>query len=347
VDPAVRRQALLGLVIALGCRNEPETPADVPELGAVSMPRVVTGRDGGAAALVAGRMLWTFNDTLMTVNGADGFSYRSATAACADGDSLALDEPLDPNGAPYQLLPYTADEIAYNRSRGPQERFALWPDAVVPDGSGGALVFFAYLKVHPGNLDFEPLGAGVARVGPGETVAYRYPDLLFVAPEPQFVNGGVIVDGFVHLYGCDPVPDAIDSECRVARAPLGQATARAAWQVWNGAAWSSDLRSGQTVLHGAPGQVSVSWNPYLGSYLAVHGAILSNEVVFHTAPHPEGPWSDARHLFTGRHGSSQSDYAALEHPELARDAGRTLVVSYADPSESFGGTLRLALPTLP
>jgi hypothetical protein len=341
----VRIRLALLLSIAIACGDD-ETPADVPELGPLRSPAVVTGRDGGAAAMVAGRMLWTFNDTLMTVYGADGFSYRSSTAGWAEGASLSLAESLDPNAAPYQLLPYTTDEIAYNRAGGPNERYALWPDAVVPDGTGGALIFFAYLKVHPGDLDYEPLGGGVARLSPGQTVASRYPDLLFVSPEPQFVNGGVVVDGFTYLYGCDPVPGMLDQECRVARAPLAQATERASWQAWNGSGWSSDLRSGATVLHGAPGQLSVSWNAYLGSYLAVHSAIFSSEVVFHTAPRPEGPWSAARHLFTARHGS-HNDYAALEHPELSRDGGRTLVVSYADASESFGSTIRLALPTLP
>jgi hypothetical protein len=44
-------------------------PADVAEIGALSRPPVVTARDGGAAALIQGRVLWLFGDTLMTVVG--------------------------------------------------------------------------------------------------------------------------------------------------------------------------------------------------------------------------------------------------------------------------------------
>jgi hypothetical protein len=74
---------------------------------------------------------------------------------------------------------------------------------------------------------------------------------------------------------------------------------------------------------------------------------LSNDVVYQTAPRPEGPWSPERPLFTGRHNSSKTNYAAKEHPELARDGGRTLVVGYADAGEGIGSRIRLALPTLP
>jgi hypothetical protein len=334
------------VTMALGCRNDNETAADVRELGALSMPAIVTGRDGGAAAMIGGRMLWTFNDTLMTAGGADGFSYRSATAAWGDAASLNLDEALDISGAPYQLLPYTADEIAYNRAHGPSDRFALWPDSVVGDGAGGALIFSAYLHVWPGALHWERLGASVASIGPGSTVATRQPGTLFTPPEPSFDAGGVVAGGMLYLYACDQPPSAPPG-CPIARAPLAQATSHDAWTTWTGTTWSSDLTQGISVIRDVPGELSVSYSAYLQSYLAVHSVPLSNEVVYQTAASPEGPWSAEHYLFTGRHGPNRTNYAAKEHPELARDGGRTLVVSYADASAGFGGVIRLALPTLP
>jgi hypothetical protein len=313
----------------------------------LGQPRVVLARDGAAAALVGGKMLWTFGDTLMTVLGADGFRYRSATAGWGDGRSLTLDEPLDAAGAPFQLLPFNEAELAFNRVGGPGERFALWPASVIPDGGGGALIFYNYLKVHSGALNYEDVGAGVARLAAGSTVATREPGLLFVTPEPPFATGGVLADGFVYLYACTPVKGELDSECRVVRAPLAEATVRAGWRIWDGAAWTTAFGMGATVLRGVPGDLSVSWNPYLNSYLAVHSGIFSDQVVFHTAPQPQGPWSAARPLFVGRRLAGTHNYAAREHPALATDGGRSLVVSYAHPLGGYQGEVRLATPTLP
>ena len=269
------------------------------------------------------------------------------SAAWGDGASLALTEPVDATGAPFQLFPYTDAEVAYNRAGGPNERFALWPGAAIPDGTGGALVFFSYLKVHPGALNYEGLGAGVAGLGFGATVATRFPGLLFVPPEPGFAVGAVVADGFAYLYACDPVAGQLDSVCRVARAATDQATTRAGWTAWDGAIWNADLTTGVPVLHGAPGDLSVSWNAHTGAYLAVHSAIFSDDVVFHTAPRPEGPWTDARPLFAGARAPGTNDYAGKEHPELATDGGRGLVVTYAHPLGTYDEEVRLATPTLP
>jgi hypothetical protein len=146
----ILKRRLLVAVLAVGCSSStPSLPS--MDLGALSKPAVVTARDGGAAALIGGTMLWTFGDSLMTVTGADGFNFRSATGAWGAPGQLALDEALDATGAPYQLLPYSAAEAAYNTANGPMERYALWPGSVIsaPDGSG-AFIFYQRLMVHPG-----------------------------------------------------------------------------------------------------------------------------------------------------------------------------------------------------
>jgi hypothetical protein len=345
--PLIRRVALAFLLAtATACGDAPASgPASAPELGALGHPAVVTARDGGASAAIKSKTLWLFSDTLMTVMGSDGFSYRSATAGWGDGPSLALTEPLDAAGAPFQLLPYTDAELAYNRAGGPNERFAMWPGSAVASGEA-ALIFYSYLKVHPGDLNYEGLGVGVASLAFGETVATRQPDLLFMPSEPGFAMGALVADGFVHLYACDPVAGELDSACRVARAPVAQATMRAAWSVWDGSIWNADLTTGQPVLHGAPGELSVSWNAQRGAYLAVHSVIFSDAVVFHTAPHPEGPWTAAKPLFVGARHAGTNNYAAREHPELVAADGR-LFVTYAHPLGGFDEDVRVATPTLP
>src|SRR5258708_28766215 len=125
----------VALLAACGASSAP--PAMVPERGALGHPAVVTARDVGASVAVHAKTLWLFGDTLMTLTGADGFSYRSSTAGWADGASLTLTEPLDTAGAPFQLLPYTDAELAYNRAGGPHQRLPAWPGRALRGGRGG------------------------------------------------------------------------------------------------------------------------------------------------------------------------------------------------------------------
>jgi hypothetical protein len=342
-----RLNALLLAAILAGCSSSsPGLPSR--DLGALSKPAVVTARDGGAAALVGGRMLWTFGDTLMTVTGADGFNYRSATAAWANVADLQLSEDLDAMGAPFQLFPFTADEAAYNAANGPTERYALWPGSVIeaPDGSG-AWIFYQRLKVHPGALNFAALDVGLARLSAGSTVAVRDPAPLFSTPTPAYALAAHIDGGLVYLYACDPVSGQLDELCRVVRAPIADAPLAGAWQAYDGAAWQLDLTQAQTVLHGAPGDLSVSFNAYLGQFLAVYSGIFSNDVSWRTSPRPEGPWSGERPLFEAMAPPSGNDYGGKEHPELASDGGRTVVVSYSHATGTFAGEVRLSSVTFP
>lgn len=336
------------LTLVAGC-SAAATPAPAAiDLGALSKPAVVTARDGGAAALVGNAMLWTFGDTLMTVTGEDGFNYRSATAAWAPPGQLALEEALDATGAPFQLLPYSSDEATYNQAHGPTERYALWPASAIPapDG-GGAWIFYQRLMVHPGTLNYQPLDVGLARLAAGSTMALRDPSPLFSAPTPAYALGAVVVSGFVYLYGCTSIPEKLDSACSVVRAPAADAASAADWQTWDGSAWNADLTRAATVLHGPPGDLSVSFNPHLGQFIAVYSGIFSNDVSMRSAPRPEGPWSAPQKLFTALAPSSGNDYAGKEHPELAEDGGRTLVVSYARPTGTFDEEVRLSSVTLP
>lgn len=131
------------------------------------------------------------------------------------------------------------------------------------------------------------------------------------------------------------------------RAAAGDVPSAAAWQAWDGAGWNADLTQAATVLHGPPGDLSVSFNPHLGQFIAVYSGIFSNDVWLRTAPRPEGPWSSPRKLFAGLAPFSGNDYAAKEHPELAQDGGRTLVVSYARATGAFAGEVRLSSVSLP
>ena len=74
-------------------------------------------------------------------------------------------------------------------------------------------------------------------------------------------------------------------------APLERALERDAWRYWSGAGWSPDAASASELFHGAP-IMSVHFNAYLGAYVAVYSAPLSDDVVLRTAPSLSGPWSE-------------------------------------------------------
>ncbi len=91
-----------------------------------------------------------------------------------------------------------------------------------------------------------------------------------------------------------------------------------------------------------PGQVSVSYNAYLHCFIAVHSGVFSNKIFIRTARRPEGPWSAPQELFTGMPPASGSvNYAGQELPELAKNHGKTIYVSYYHPTGFLQGELRL------
>jgi hypothetical protein len=125
------------------------------ELGKLNQPASVTARDVGASALIGSHVLWLFGDTLLKTPAEDGEKMRSNTAALGNvRDPIRVEEPLDSKGAPKPFLPFTDEEERYNDGSGrPDERIALWPGSVVPDGKGGGLVYYSNLYVHPGELN--------------------------------------------------------------------------------------------------------------------------------------------------------------------------------------------------
>lgn len=330
----------------VGMGGLPLEIASIRDLGALQAPDGVTSRDGGASARVGGKVLWVFNDTLFDRPAEDGQRYRSSTAGIgSERAPLTLSEPLDRSGLPLEMLPFSARERAYNDKHGPKERWALWPGSVIEGCDGGALIFYLKLKVHPRFLDYELFGVGAARAAAGATTAARDVPLLFNAPEPPF-HVGALVDGpHVFLYACEP-EDPLKSPCRVARAPRARASERAAWEAWDGASWTPDLGRAKPVLGDAPGDLSVSWNPHLGRFLAVHSEVFGNAILLHTAPRPEGPWTAPIRIEAGLHpifppGKGLNNYAAKEHPELSPDGGKTIIVSYAHPLSELRGEIRL------
>jgi hypothetical protein len=321
-------------------RRPAVTVKSVKELGVVGKPKSVLGRDGGESAVIGGKMLWTFGDTIFHPAAEDGSHFRTNTAALADpAEPLAVHEPTSADGIPFQAIPFTDEERKYNASTGrPDDRIALWTGGIVPTADGRGLAFFSLVHVGEGLLNYTHRGIATAYFAPGETTATRNDGLLFLADEPGFARP-LAHEGTLYLYG--GLPDRKDLAFGVARAPLGKATEREAYEFWNGREWTSKVSETAPVFARIPGGVTISYNAHLQSYIAVHSGVLTTEVLLRTAPRPEGPWSEPVELFRGEEPEEGFNYAALEHPELAKDNGRRIYITYHRPLPGLRGELRL------
>jgi hypothetical protein len=324
--------------------------ASVRDGGVLSRPASVVGRGGAPSALVGARVLWTFPDTGLKGPAADGRAFRTSTAALGPPAPLSaitqVTAPTDDAGAPYEFIPLTPQEASFGADASASHRIALWPTAVA-SLDAGALVAFLRLQVVPkpdgGGVDLTLLGVGLASVQPGSTTAVRDSGDLFDASEPEYDRGALIDSGFLYLYACVANPATpLDTPCYVSRARVASASDRSAYTFWDGCSWNADSHQASPVLRGPPGGLSVSWNAYLGSYIAVYNEYYSNAVKLQQAPRPEGPWSAPVDLFTAPTAdSSPPNPGPLEHAELSPNRGQTLIVTYVNHLIGYSDELRI------
>lgn len=321
----------------------------VADLGALPLPSAATtGRDGGYSGVLAGKSLWTFGDTFTSAPLAvDGSHLLSATAGwSAPADPLALVQPVGSDGNPAQLIPYTAAEIAQNGSDF-ANGWALWPTGLLDTGDPEGLVAFQRVQRMPGG--FTGVAIGTARIAVDATVATRAPGDLFASPEPLFAPQ-LVDGGYVYAIACAP-SGFLDQSCLLARAPVAMAETRGAYAFWDGAGYDPDIaRAAEFLDRGnAP---SIAFDAHLGRYLSVVSEVISNTILLRTAPAIEGPWDDGTEITPSAGGelapvsASDTNYLALQHPELASPDGAEIVISYSRPTTPFAGDVRLARVTL-
>jgi hypothetical protein len=321
----------------------------VEDIGAFPAPATVVGRDGTTSGELGGQLLWTFGDTFLSKATLDDkTNVRSATAGwSAPSDdaaaALAITEPVDDAGIPIQLIPYTPAELAKNTTD-PLNGFALWPGAVIPVDASNAVVLFQHILRQNNGSGFTADAIGTAHVGPGATQAVRDTAFLFQSPDPLFGNGGVTIDsGNAYFFDCEQA--GFGFHCKVGRVPLASVTNRSTFEFWNGSAYVSDVTQAAWFIDGASAGLSITFNAWLGRWLAVYSKPLSDDVALRAADHIEGPWTDPEVIIAGAsfvEGDAGTNYLAREHVALQAQAGREVIISYAHPLANFGGACRLA-----
>lgn len=343
-------------LLVLGCSDERPAAISVAsavEVGLVPQSDRVRGHDGGRSASFFGHSVWIYGDTALTVMDASSGNFHSSSFAWTD-DLVAADglsdfqERLDPAGAPPTFFPATEDEAAYDRSHAGSPcavepcgaRWAVWPVGMAWDAPRArALVFYELVDSRPGAWSFHGVGRSVAVwsdfdqaperpvVSPGAA----HPTLLFSEGEPTYGEATAVDGDRLYTFACTSA-GTDEPPCTIARVPLERVTERAAYEFWDGAAWSVEISRAATVVRAGSGLCVFRRED---TWIATYARPLSNEVVARTASALTGPWSDEVLLFEAdRRGDDGWTYDAYPHPELTPSGSKSLYFSFTRPTSA-------------
>ncbi len=224
-----------------------------------------------------------------------------------------------------------------------------------------AKVVLYFVKVEmladgPFPVNFRIVGSGMATGNSTEWVFRRtYRDtscILWGEHEPHFATAVLRSenDGWIYLYGSRQDSSGTQSAYlarsrpeHIDRAELYE------YCVSSGPSWSPSVQAAVPVFQDMPNELSVSFNRHLGRYLAVHSLGLTGDIVARTAPFPWGPWSSPTVLWSVRPVRERPlpypplVYAGKEHPELGRQNGQVLYITYVEFEEYFPHLVEVTL----
>src|SRR5580658_8566512 len=365
------------LVLGLqGCGSSSSPSSGVPpalsvvqatDLGPIPTNPDILGRDGGYSALFQCYSVWLYGDTFLAQPNYEDRTLLSDTWSFttdlnAQGGITGFQERLDSVGAPTMILPETPAEQTFNQAHNGNncqtppcgDRWALWPSAIVVNpADNSALIFYMVVSAQPGNFNFQGIGTSVAtwqslqqppqRPTLNPPIVADHPDLIFAQNEPEFGSASFISNGTLYAYGC-----GYSSGCQLGKVAPASAQNRNAWTFYAGNGnWSSQIGDAMSVFNDA-NILSISWNNYLQSYLAVYSPPFSQKVVMRTSPSPEGPWSREIVAFVALLPAGGGNvYDALAHAEYDSNGGQTIYVSYTrDTPAAFSSEARLVVVQL-
>jgi hypothetical protein len=344
--------------LTASCRNafsqalEPEardaSPVDaVRYLGKqfLDNPLGVTGADGATSTLLpSGKSLWVFGDTIegpfKSVHGLQLGGYRSNTAAIVPrqlvADGIKRFEFLTSDGGkrPRQIVPFATKEDPHTHR--------VW---AIHGTCVGEVIYLFYhritlLKDVDVFVNFQLDGMGIARA-PIETLEFERlaaPDgslEFWKRDEPTF---GVFVEpaeDYVYLWG------SLTTNMYLARTRPNSIADLASYEYLVEAptsarpdvspGWSKKFLPTAPLFDAVPNEMSAAYNRHLGLYVAFHSLHRENKVVMRTAPRIVGPWSAPRIVYRPQQvKDTELIYAVKEHPELARENGRVMYVTFVN-----------------
>jgi len=352
---------MLPLIPLLLACHAPELQVEfVTELGPIEQSSMIRGRDGGYSGRVFDHSVWLYGDSILAMENEDGSSWCNNTASW----TLDLDASDNIEGftdwvgarlVPVELLPQTDDEAAFNAAHSGEHcleepcgaRWALWPGAIVDDPERDrALVFYNLIYGETGEWNFESVGSGIATWDgldqqPQRPVVdpdHDQPTLHWHDPLTAFGAAALVQDDELYAFACE---GGWDKPCLLGRVALADAMDPAAWRYWNGDDYGAALDDAAAVFD-AHTMLSVHYNAALERYLAVYNRPMDDRVYLRTAMEIEGPWSDDEAVFMANPSyNGDAAYGAMAHPELDRDDGAFIYVSYFRSPAEWEGEIQL------
>ncbi|MEX2310520.1 MAG: DUF4185 domain-containing protein [Pirellulales bacterium] len=329
--------------------NDESPVASVRYLGSqfLDNPVGVTGADGATSTVLpSGDSLWLFGDT---VEGPFESIHRLDLAPLASNTAVIVPKQDASQGIkrfqfltrgdgkrPRQVVPLAPDEDpAVHR---------VW--AIHGTCIGQRIYLFYHritlLKGVDVFVNFQLDGMGLARAHIDEFQFARLtaPDgtrEFWKGHEPSF---GVFVERvahYIYLWGCLATgmhlartrPESIENLAEyeyLVEAPTSK-------QPEIEPRWSKEFQPTAVLFDAVPNEMSAAYNPYLQKHVAFHTLHRENKIVMRTAPRIIGPWSDGEIVYRPeRIKEADLIYAAKEHPELAREDGRVMYVTFVNSS---------------
>jgi hypothetical protein len=305
----------------------------------------ITGMDGATSTLLpSGESLWLFGDTVEgpfeSIRKLDLKGLRSSTAAVVPQQDASHGIKqfrflADETGRrPRQIVPFARDEDpAIHR---------IWPMHGITVGQHVYLFYhrITLLKGVDVFVNFQLDGMGIARADVSELSFKRLtaPDgtsLFWKGQEPTF---GVFVDRsdeHVYLWG------SLATGMHLARTRPNSLEDLASYEYLVegpdlkhpavSSRWSKHFQPTGKLFDSVPNEMSAAYNAHLRKYVAIHSLHRENKVVMRVAERITGPWSEPQILYRPeRAADTDLIYAAKEHPELARNNGRVMYVTYVN-----------------
>jgi hypothetical protein len=145
--------------------------------------------------------------------------------------------------------------------------------------------------------------------------------------------------GYLYAYGFHYMGSR--NQWVIARVPLDQAHQRNAWSFYVGnGQWSPEWQQAVPVISGCLG--TVHWNWYVGKFVNFCN-LFSSTLFISTADRPEGPWSRLQEIHLGRQPIDKDHgiWMVISHPEISKERGRMVYVTYQQGTGMFRSETRL------
>jgi hypothetical protein len=339
----------------------------------------MVGQDGAYSIPLNGETLWFFGDTLIGTRdpdlslwylddravGAADMSGKGSIEHMINNTGLILNEMTGENGM--KDFNYILNEQGGLKNLIPlhpnedHDEIRIWCQ------HGIALektVYLSFIKVQmleePNGVlpvAFEILGSGFAKGSIDdwnfERLMNEGSDLWWNNKQPRFASAMYKENEWI--YCCGVIQDENQTQqCYMARVKVDQIEdfSQYAYLSSTNPDWDTDINKAIPLFTGMPNELSLSYNNYLDSYLAVHSVGLSGITVGRTAPNPWGPWSEPVELWKVSINHEKPRpypkmiYAGKEHVELSKDNGRIIYMTYIEFEEYFPHLIEITLKRL-